>query len=172
MSQRDLTAAHEHFKTAEANSQTPADDTEVERLQIMLDNLDQFWKGLHDAAAKLQPGDELELKDNRVAIVEASRDELMIHVYGRQQRYRVDALPIALVRALVDRSFASTPGSKVIVGTFLAMDKEGDRGRARVLWEDAAKHGESLGRDLLPELDVPLPNVGGGTGGELHRFSR
>jgi hypothetical protein len=120
--------------------------------------------------AKLQAGDELELKDNVVAVVEASRDELTIHVYGRQQRYRVNALPIALINVLVDRSFSPTPGSKVIVGTFLAMDKEGDRGRARLLWEDAAKQGESLGHDLLPELDVPLPSAAGG--GQRHRISR
>ena len=122
---RDLAAAHKHFKTVQKNAQSPADDKEVERLDIMLDNLDKFWKALRDAVAKLHTGDELELKDNRVAVVEASRDELMIHIYGRQQRYAIQALPTALIKALVNSSFSPTPGTKVIVGTFLAMDKEG-----------------------------------------------
>jgi hypothetical protein len=159
--QRDLTAAHRYMKTARKNAQTPDDAAESARLETILDHLDQFWNAVRDEVAKLTPGDELELKDNRVAVVEASRTELMIHIYGRQRRYRIEALPIALIRTLVDRSFTPTPGSKVIVGTFLAMDKEGDRARARVLWEDAAKHGESLGHDLLPELDVPLPGARG-----------
>ena len=130
---RDLAAAHKHFKAVQNNAQSPADDKESERLDIMLDNLDKFWNGLRDAVAKLHTGDELELKDNRVAVVEASRDALMIHIYGRQQRYAIQSLPIALIKALVDSSFSPTPGTKVIVGTFLAMDKEGDRAGPRAL---------------------------------------
>ena len=161
---RDMATARKFVKTAQANLQNQADQTEFERLEIILDNLNQFWNGLRNAVAKLQAGDELELKDNRVAVIEANRNELMIQIYGRQERYRVEAMPIALMTALVNQSFAQTPDSKVIVATFLAMDKEGDRGRARLLWEDAAKHGQSLGRDLLPELSIPLPDVGGGSG--------
>jgi hypothetical protein len=165
---RDLAAARQHLKTAKANRQSPADEKEFARLDVMLDNLEQFWKGLAGAVAKLQAGDELELKDNRVAVIEASRDELLVQIYGRPERYRIVALPIALVKALVDQSFASTPGSKVIVATFLAMDREGDRGRARQLFEEASRAGESLGRDLLPELDVPLPDIRGGAGSTVH----
>jgi hypothetical protein len=69
-----------------------------------------------------------------------------------------------VLTALVNQSFTRTPDSKVIVGTFLAMDKEGDRERARMLWEDAAKHGQSLGKDLLPELKIPPPDDRGGKG--------
>ena len=168
--QRDMTAARKFVNTAHANLQNQTDQTELERLELVLDNLNQFWNGLRNAVAKLQVGDELELKDNRVAVIEASRDELMIQIYGRQERYRIEAMPIALLTALVNKSFAQTPDSKVIVATFLAMDKEGDRGRARLLWEDAAKRGQSLGRDLLPELSIPLPDVGGGTGGKVHNL--
>jgi hypothetical protein len=172
MWRRDLATAHRSLKTARKNTQNPADESQSERLEIMLDHLDQFWNALRDEVSKLRAGDELELKGDRVAVVEASRDELMIHVYGRQQRYRIEALPIALIQTLVDHSFSPTPGSKVIVGTFLAMDKDGDRARARVLWEDAAKHGESLGHDLLPELDVPLPSAGGAGGKVRNRGGR
>ena len=165
-----MATARKFVKTAQANLQNQADQTEFERLEIILDNLNQFWNGLRNAVAKLQAGDKLELKDNRVAVIEANRNELMIQIYGRQERYRVEAMPIALMTALVNQSFAQTPDSKVIVATFLAMDKEGDRGRARLLWEDAAKHGQSLGRDLLPELSIPLPDVGGGSGGKVHNL--
>jgi hypothetical protein len=88
----------------------------------------------------------------------------MIHIYGRQQRFRIEELPIAVMKPIVDQAFPLTPAAKVIVGTFLAMDKEGDRKFARKLWEDAAKHGETLGRDLLPELSVSPPDAHGGAG--------
>jgi hypothetical protein len=154
---RDMAAAKRHFRTAKENQQSPEDQTEVDRLDVIIDNMDQFWKGLSDACSSLQVGDELEIGKDRVAVVECSRDGMMIHMYGRQQRYRLQTLPLPVIKYLVDRSLRTTPGSKVIVGTFLAMDKEGDRNRARFLWEDAVEHGESLGRDLLPELKVPSP---------------
>ena len=154
---RDMAAAKRFFHRAKENQQSPADQTEIDRLDVILDNMDQFWKALSDACGSLQVGDELEIGEDRVAVVECSRDGLMIHMYGRQQRYHIQTLPLPVIKCLVDRSLRATPGSKVIVGTFLAMDKEGDRNRARVLWEDAAKRGESLGRDLLPELKVPSP---------------
>ena len=153
-----MAAAKRSFGKAKENLQSPEDQTEVDRLDIILDNMDQFWKALSDACGRLQVGDELEIGEDRVAVVECSRDGLMIHMYGRQQRYTIQKLPFPVIKCLVDRSLSATPGSKVIVGTFLAMDKEGDRNRARFLWEDAAKHGESLGRDLLPELKVPSPD--------------
>ncbi len=56
-------------------------------------------------------------------------------------------------------SFKPTPGSKLIVGTFLAMDAEGDRKEARKLWSEAIARGESDGKLLLPELDVPIQKV-------------
>ena len=162
MSQRDLAAAKRHVKLVDVNAQTPADHAQVERLQILLENLEEFWKAVHTSVAKLQPLEELELKDNRVAVVEASRDELTIMMYGRHQRYRVESLPLPLLQVIVNRSLAPTASSKIVVATFLAMDREGDRKQARKLWEEAAKAGENQGRQLMPELDVPMP-AGGST---------
>ena len=169
MGQRDLAASKRALQTAAANAQSEADHGELQRLQALQDHLEQFWGGIREAVAAMQPVDEIVLSEsNRVAVIEASRDELLVQIYGRPERYRIVALPIALVKALVDQSFASTPGSKVIVATFLAMDREGDRGRARQLFEEASRAGESLGRDLLPELDVPLPDIRGGAGSTVH----
>ncbi len=154
---RDMPAAKRQFRKAKENQQSPEDQTEIDRLDLVLDNMDQFWKALSDACGSLQVGDELEIGKERVAVVECSRNGLMIHMYGRQQRYTIQKLPLPVIKCLVDRSLLATTGSKVIVGTFLAMDKEGDRNRARFLWEDAVQHGESLGGDLLPELKVPSP---------------
>ena len=157
MSQRDLAAAKRHAKLLDVNAQTPADQAQAERLQILLENLEEFWKAVRTSVSRLQPLDELELKDNRVAVVEASPNELTIMMYGRHQRYRIDALPLPLLQVIVNRSLAATASSKMVVGTFLAMDKEGDRKQARKLWEEAAKAGENQGKQLMPELDIPMP---------------
>jgi hypothetical protein len=92
-------------------------------------------------------------------VVEASRNELTIQMEGRSVRYRVESMPLPLLLAIGKQTFVPTAGSKVIVGSFWAMDREGNRQMARRLWQEAAKSGESLGKDLLPELDVPLPGV-------------
>ena len=62
------------------------------------------------------------------------------------------------LEALVNRSFQPTAGSKVVVGSFLAVDAEAlNRKQARKLWDEAAKAGEPQGKQLIPELDAPLP---------------
>jgi hypothetical protein len=160
MADRNLAAARRQLETAAANAQDQADQTQLERLQIIHENLAEFWKGVHAAVAKLQPVEELELKDTRVVVVEASRDELTVHVYGRNQSYRVEAMPMPLISAICKQAFARTPGSKIIVGTFLAMDRQGDRREARQLWQEAANAGEQQPRQLMPELDVPIPPTG------------
>ena len=105
----------------------------------------------------MTPGDELEIKGNRVAIVEASRNELLIHIFGRQQRYRIEALPVAVIRTLVNRSFSHTPGSKVVLGTFLAMDKEGDRARARRSGTMRPSTGSRWATTCCPSWTFPPP---------------
>jgi hypothetical protein len=158
MADRDLPGARRKLKTVTANVQNDADQAQAERLQVMQENLEEFWKGIRGAVARLQPTEEIDLHDNRVAVIAASRDELMVQVYGQPQRYRVEAMPVKLLGAIVDRSFSPTGGSKVIVGTFLAVDREAsNRAQARKLFQEAAKQGEPMGKQLLPELDVPIP---------------
>lgn len=160
MSRRDAAGAKQNLAIMAANAQTPADRAEVDRLQTLCDNLEEFWKGVRTAVAKLQPTEELDLGNNRVAIIEASREQLAVMMEGGRKQYRIEALPMPLLWAIVKQSFQPTPGSKIVIGSFLAMDREGNRREARKLWEEAARAGNSLGKDLLPELDIPLPATG------------
>ena len=158
MAKRDLAGAKRLLVAVSANAQSDADRAQFERLQILVENLEEFWKAVRGCVAKLQPVEEIELKDTRVAVVEASRDALTVHIYGRNQTFRTLALPPPLLEALVNRSFQPTAGSKVVVGSFLAVDAEAlNRKQARKLWEEAAKAGEPQGKQLMPELDAPLP---------------
>jgi hypothetical protein len=158
MAKRDVAAAKRQLQTVSANAQTEADRAQLERLQILVENLEEFWKGIRGCVARLQPVEEIELKGTRVAVVDASPQELTIHVGGSNQTYRTTALPLPLLEALVNRSFKPTPGSKVVIGSFLAVDAAAlNRKQARKLFEEAAKAGEPLGKQLMPELDAPLP---------------
>jgi hypothetical protein len=156
MARRDLAASKQKLQAATAEAQNPADQTELERLEILQDHLEKFWAGISSAVAVMQPVEEIVLSEsNRVAVIEASRSELAVQWEGRQQRFRIKGLPKELLWAITKKSFEPTSGSKLIVGAFLAMDAAGDRTQAARLWQDAIRGGEEEGKVLMPELEVP-----------------
>ncbi len=160
MGRRNLAAAKRGLKTAADNVQGAADQSELERLQALQDHLEQFWDGIRRAVAAMQPTDEIELSaSDRVAVIEASPEMLAVQKEGRPQRYRIEAMPYDLLSAIVKSSFKPTAGSKLILGSFLAMDAHGSRATAVKLWKEAIREGESQGTILLPELDVPRAGV-------------
>ena len=161
MAHRNLAASKRNLQTAAANAPSAADQAELERLQALQDHLEQFWDGIRGAVAAMQPLDEIVLSDsNRVAVIEASREELAVMREGRPQHCRIEAIPMDLLSAIAKSSFKLTAGSKLIVGSFLAMDSLGDRTEAGKLWQEAIRHGESQGKLLLPELNVPRAGRG------------
>ena len=161
LAERNLAAAKRHLETAEANFQGPAEQSELDRLQALDVYLEQFWKGVRAAVAAMQPLDEIVLTESdRVAVIEASREELAIQREGRPQRARIEALPVDILWAIARQSFKPTAEMKLIVGSFLVMDSHGDRATGRRLWEEAIRDGQSQGTLLLPELEVPRAGRG------------
>jgi hypothetical protein len=157
MAARNMPLAKRNVKTATDNAQTAAEVAEAGRLQTLQDHVEQFWDGVRDAVSKYEATQEIVLPDNnRVAVIDASRDGLSVMYEGRPREFHIDTIPIGLLSSIAKTSFKATPGSKIVVGSFLAMDREGNRTEARKLWNEAAKAGETLGKELLPELDVPL----------------
>ena len=155
MGRRNLAASKQNLQTAAANVQCPADQAELERLQILQDHLEQFWNGIRKTVAAMQASEEIVLSDsNRVAVIEASREELTVQREGRPQRWRIEAIPMDMLLTIVKNSFQPTAGSKLIFGSFLAMDAQGDRAAADKLWQEAIRGGESQGNLLLPELNI------------------
>ena len=151
-----MAAAKRNFHKAKENGQSAEDQTEVDRLDIILNNMDQFWKALSDACGSLQVGDELEIGDDRIAVVECSREGMMIHMYGRQQRHDPEA-PLA---------GDQVPGGSLAQGHarlegdcgHVFGDGQGRRSRPRrFLWEDAAKRGNRWAAIFCRELKVPTP---------------
>jgi len=152
MSERDLASARKHLKTAAANAQSPEDAGQIDRLDTMVENLTQFWNGIRVSAAKLQPTEEIVINNEPIVVVESGRDYLTVRAAGRIRRYQVETMPTPLVRAIVDQSFGKDAGSKAIIGTFLAVDPDGNRALAKKYWQEAAKAGIDSEK-LLHELD-------------------
>ena len=142
MAQRNL-ASKRLLKTAADKAQTDSEHHEVERLEIIQDHLEQFWDGIRKAVAEMQPTDEIVLSEsNRVAVIECSREELVVQWEGKPRRYRIEAMPMELLSAVAKASFKLTPGTKLVVGSFLAVDAHGDRTEARKLWRKAIASSE------------------------------
>ena len=152
MAERDLAAARRHLKAAAGSAQGPAERAELARLKTLLGHLDEFWKGIGRAVAGLEGGEELAVANTWIAVVEASQDELIIKAAGRLRRYRIEHLPSPLVMTLINSKLAKDGATKVLIGSFLAVDPDGDPRRARQLWQEAAREGIDVA-DLMPELD-------------------
>lgn len=152
MARRDLAAAKQQLKLANQNVQGPADGTEFGRVESLLSNLEEFWKGMVKITASYSPAQEITIGNMPAIVVEAGPGRLTIRSEGRNQSFTLQTMPTPMVMALARSGFAKAASQKVLLGTFLAIDANGDKRLARQLWDEAAKAGEDL-RDLLPELD-------------------
>ena len=160
MARRMLAASRQRLETAATNAQSNAEHAELDRLMTIQDHLEQFWEVIRSAVAAMQATDEIVLSaTNRVSVIECSREELVVQREGRPHRYRIEALPMDLLTAISKTAIQPTRDSKVILGSFHAVDGQGNRAEARKLWHEAIVAGDADGKLLLPELDVPRDAV-------------
>jgi tetratricopeptide (TPR) repeat protein len=164
MAQRNLQQADQILSEAAGMVQGPEQKSERVRLEKVNQRLGEFWSALRRFTANLTGGEELEIKDTRVAVVESSPEEIVLKAAGRLRRYSVADMPTLLAMSIADKTFADDPQSQLLYGVFLAMDPEGDRGKARALIQSAVQ-ALPKEKDLLDELQVPLPASVAGSGG-------
>ncbi|MCS7306082.1 MAG: hypothetical protein NZ602_13380 [Thermoguttaceae bacterium] len=158
MSKRDLEQAAQALRLAQENARTEEEQQEVQRLEVLLEYLRQFWQLTIKGAQKLQAGQEIEVEVSRykrikVAVVEPVAGGLTLRVEGVNRLYRWESMPTEIVLALAKRALAKDNVSKVVLGAFLAVDEKGDRAQARKLWQEAQQAGLDVG-PLLAELDA------------------
>jgi len=148
---RDFAGAKRHLKTAEANLQDAADEAELGRLEVLLGNLEEFWRGMRRIVAGLVPAQEIMLGETPIIVVQVDAKQLTVRSEGRNQTYRLYDLPRPIVEALAESGFVKHPSTSVLLGTYMAMDPNGDRRRAQQLWQQAARQGEDV-RDIMTEI--------------------
>ncbi len=141
---RDFAGAKGHLATAKASIQGPANRRELERLDTMIGNLEEFWRGMAAIVGRLEPAEEIMLGETPIIVVGVDGNELTVRSEGRNATYRLHDLPRPIVEALAQRGFAKHPSSLVLLGTYMFLDPNGDRRRARQLWEEAGRQGEDV----------------------------
>jgi hypothetical protein len=114
--------------------------------------LEEFWKAMSQLLPRLMPAQELSIAGKPMIVVESGRNLLTLRCEGRSVRYSLQTLPRSVVEAIAREGLAKDPSSLVLLGTFLAFDRQGDRRLARQLWESASQQGHDVS-DLMPELD-------------------
>lgn len=132
-------------------------DAELERLDELSEYVGKFWQAVERGCRSLQSVSELEVGDQRVAVVEYENGRLVLRVAGQNKAYTQKDMPPKLALTLAGLVLKDNAAqNKVFFGAFLALDAKGDRKLARQYWDEAAAAGIDVKR-LLPELDVPLP---------------
>jgi hypothetical protein len=148
LAKRDVAAAKTAIADATGQIANGDQRGEVAQMQILIVSVDQFWREVDAELKRLQPGDELDLNNTKAAVVEAKADSLTLHVDGKNQKYARAALPGRWALALAEHRFDNSAANKRLLGAFLAVDPQGDRRRARQLWEKVQK-GEPAAGELL-----------------------
>lgn len=151
---RDLAGLKEKLADAEKLKGEAKYDEEFERLKELCDYLDQFWRAIDKSARALQGAAELEIGDLRVAVVEFDGGSLTLRVSGENRKYEIDSVPRKLCLFLAEQVLKpDAPSNKVFFGSFLLLDKDGDRKLARQYFDEAAKAKVKVAH-LLPEFGV------------------
>ncbi len=155
MSIRDLqTAAAYLGSAARTENMTPAEQASVARTRKLFESLLTFWKAVDESAGTLHVGQELHVGQSVGTVVEVGGGQLTVHAAGRNYTYPLLGLPPALAIVLAEMKLRKgSPTANQCVGAFLAVDKRGDRKRARQYWQQAG----AAGTELLDELPLAPP---------------
>lgn len=112
-----------------------------------------FWDAVGSGAAKLQAGDELEHNGKIFAVVVDSRPgKLTIRAEGKNQTYTIpDGIDAKLAVAIAEKTIADKVELNRLLGAFHATDAQGDRSKARQLWESAGEEMQPLVKLLMTD---------------------
>jgi hypothetical protein len=132
-------------------------DAELARLDELSEYVVKFWQAVERGCQSLESVNELEVGEQRVAVVEYANGRLVLRVAGQNKAYTQKDMPPKLALTLAGLVLKDDAAqNKVFFGAMLALDAKGDRKLARQYWEEAAAAGIDVKR-LLPELEAPLP---------------
>jgi hypothetical protein len=154
MFDRNLKAAGQDVDRAVRTARSDGDRAAAERVSKLLHSLETFWQAAGDGCRQLQSGEELELADAQVIVVGVDATGITIRAAGRNLDYAFQELPRPLAVLAAERRLSQDPQAiNLHVGSFLAVDRRGDREEARRRWEKAGPDGQSL----MPEAALAPP---------------
>jgi len=118
-----------------------------------------YAKGFMDyreqALAAVKPGDEYDVKNQKVGVVEVDADTFIYRSAGGNKTVPRDKIPAGIVLAIVMQWFDENPANDLYLGAYHLSKPEPDLKRAREHWEKAQAAGADAS-GLMPLLDDPV----------------
>lgn len=118
-----------------------------------------YYKGFLEyrkkALAAVKPGDEYDVKNQKVGVVEVDDDTFVYRAAGGNKTVPRDKIPAGIVLAIVMQWFDDNPANDLYVGAYHLAKPEPDPQRAREHWEKALAAGADSSA-LIPLLDDPV----------------
>jgi hypothetical protein len=118
-----------------------------------------YSKGFMDyrekAMAAVKPGDEYDVKNQKVGVVEVDADTFKYRSAGGNKTVSRDKIPSGIVLAIVMQWFDENPANDLYLGAYHLSKPEPDLQRAREHWEKAQAGGADAS-GLMPLLDDPV----------------
>lgn len=154
---RDLDGAKALLEEARLIQVRPMDSAMADRLDLMAEHLETFWKAVHDGCQLLDSGMELKVNDTTfVSIVEVQPELLIYRFAGETYRKPPIELPPALARIIAEKALPTAGGlNRIVKGASFAIERVTDpsrRDRAISMWEEAALMGANTD-ELMAYLD-------------------
>ncbi len=139
---------------AVASKQAGGDDAKQRVASWKL--LATYYKGFLDyrekALSAVKPGDEYDVKNQKVGVVEIDSDTFIYRTAGGNKKVPRDKIPAGIVLAIVMQWFDANPANDLYLGAYHLAKPEPDPERAREHWEQALAAGADAS-GLLPLLD-------------------
>ena len=118
-----------------------------------------YYKGFLDyrekALAAVKPGDEYDVKNQKVGVVEVDDEKFIYRTAGGNKTVARDKIPAGIVLAIVMQWFDENPANDLYLGAYHLAKPEPDPERAREHWQQALAAGADAS-GLLPLLDDPV----------------
>ena len=115
-----------------------------------------YYKGFLDyrekALAAVKPGDEYDVKNQKVGVVEVDDEKFIYRTAGGNKTVARDKIPAGIVLAIVMQWFDANPANDLYLGAYHLAKPEPDPEKAREHWEQALAAGADAS-GLLPLLD-------------------
>jgi len=136
-----------------------AEDKEAKKRVASWKLLGTYYKGFLEyrekALATVKPGDEYDVKNQKVGVVEVDDEKFIYRTAGGNKTVSRDKIPTGIVLAIVMQWFDANPANDLYVGAYHLAKQEPDPQRAREHWEQALAAGADAS-GLLPLLDDPV----------------
>lgn len=125
------------------------------RWQQLVEYAQGYYKFREQALAAVKSGNEYDVNNQKVAVVEADDQKFVYRSAGGNKTVTHDKIPAGIVLAIVTDWFDDKPANHLYLGAYHLAKPESDPARARKEFE-MAEAGGADASGLLPLVDDPL----------------